>query len=86
LDPRFTGTNPAESNGFLRAIKIHTMTSFEGEVKPSASCKILRDVDECYRYERDTCRQKSVAICHQVTPRFTASYNQSRELWWMNLE
>jgi hypothetical protein len=34
LDPRFAGSNLAEVDGFLRAIKIHSMLSFRGEVKP----------------------------------------------------
>jgi hypothetical protein len=28
------GSNPAENDGFLRAVKIHSTTSFGGEVKP----------------------------------------------------
>jgi hypothetical protein len=41
-DPRFMGSNLAESNGFLRAIKIHSMPYFGGEVQlPAPCCKIL---------------------------------------------
>jgi hypothetical protein len=41
------GSNTAEGDEFLRAIKIHCTPSFEGEVKPSAPChKILRHVKE----------------------------------------
>jgi hypothetical protein len=29
-DPRFVGSHPAEENGFLRVIKIHSVTSFGG--------------------------------------------------------
>jgi hypothetical protein len=29
LDPRFAGSNPAESHGFLREIKIRSMTSLD---------------------------------------------------------
>jgi hypothetical protein len=36
LDPRFSCLNPAEGDGCLRAIKILSMPSFGGEVKPSA--------------------------------------------------
>jgi hypothetical protein len=39
LDPRFAGSNPAEDDGFLRVIKIRSMTSFGGEVKPSVACR-----------------------------------------------
>jgi hypothetical protein len=35
LNPRFAGSNPAENDGFLRAIKVRSMTSFGGEVKPA---------------------------------------------------
>jgi hypothetical protein len=30
------GSNPAEDDGFLRVIKIHSTTSFRREIKPSA--------------------------------------------------
>jgi hypothetical protein len=47
LDPRFAGSNPAEDDGFLKAIKISSTASLGGEVKPSAPCrKILRHVKE----------------------------------------
>jgi hypothetical protein len=36
------GSNLAEDDGFLRAVKMHSVTSFVGEVKPSTPChKIL---------------------------------------------
>jgi hypothetical protein len=35
LHPRFAGSNPSESDGFLRAIKIRDTTSFGWEVKLS---------------------------------------------------
>jgi hypothetical protein len=55
LDLRFGSSNPAEGNGFLRAIKIHSTTFLGGEVNPSAQCrKISRHVKEPYVYERDT--------------------------------
>jgi hypothetical protein len=42
LDPRFTGSNSAKDDGFLMAIKIHSMAFFRGEVKPLVPCqKIL---------------------------------------------
>jgi hypothetical protein len=31
LDPKFSGSNPAEDDGFLRAIKIRSTTSFGGK-------------------------------------------------------
>jgi hypothetical protein len=39
----------AEDDGFLRAIKTHSMTSFQGKVKPMVPChKILRHVRNPY--------------------------------------
>jgi hypothetical protein len=33
VDPRFVGSNPAEGDGFLMAIKIHNTPFFGGKVK-----------------------------------------------------
>jgi hypothetical protein len=61
------GSNLAKDEGFLRAVKIHSMTSFEGEVKASVQCcKLLRHVKE--PYENEKCRQNSPAISCQVSP------------------
>jgi hypothetical protein len=35
LDSRFAGSNLSEDDGFLREIKICSMTSIRGEVRPS---------------------------------------------------
>jgi hypothetical protein len=52
LDPRFGGSNPADSDGFLRAIKVRGTTSFRGAVKPSVPCRhSLRHVKELYESE-----------------------------------
>jgi hypothetical protein len=40
------GSNLAEDNGFLRAIKIHSTPSYRGEVKLSALFKISWHVKE----------------------------------------
>jgi hypothetical protein len=49
------GSNQAEDDGFVRAIKIHSITYFRGEVKLSVPChNILRHVKESYKHERDT--------------------------------
>jgi hypothetical protein len=46
LDQRFADSNPAEDDGFLKAIKIRSTTSFEHEVKPLAPRrKISRHVE-----------------------------------------
>jgi hypothetical protein len=79
--PRFAGCNTAESNGLLRVIKIHSMTSFGRGVKLSAPRdKILRHVKDPLRYDRDTDRQNSVIISHPVSPRFANRCNQSNQL------
>jgi hypothetical protein len=52
LDPRFAGSNPAEDDGFLRVIKVCSMTSFGGEVKPLVPCFDLWHVKEPYENER----------------------------------
>jgi hypothetical protein len=55
LDPRLAGSNPAEDDGLLRVIKIHSTTSFGGEAKPSVpsrrftACKrTLRAWKRCF--------------------------------------
>jgi hypothetical protein len=54
LDLRFAGSNPVQDDGFLRAIKIRSTTSFGGNVTPSVPCrKSLQHVKETYKYERD---------------------------------
>jgi hypothetical protein len=71
LDPRFVGSNLDEDDGFLRVIKIRSMTSFRAKVKvdpprrktlwhvkmPTSMKKILR-------------RENLSAISRQVSPAF----------------
>jgi hypothetical protein len=46
LDPRFASSNPAGDDGFSKAIKIYSTTSFGRKIKPSVLCpKILRYVE-----------------------------------------
>jgi hypothetical protein len=55
IRPRFVASNPTENYEFLKAIKIRSMTSFRGKVKPSAPCrKILQHVKDHHRYEKNT--------------------------------
>jgi hypothetical protein len=57
LDPRFAGSNTAEDDGFLRAIKIRSTTSSRGGggVQPSAPRrKILQHLKDSAEYDRDT--------------------------------
>jgi hypothetical protein len=49
----FAGSTQAEGDGFLRAIKIRSTPSFEGEVEPSAPCrKILWHANITSKYEK----------------------------------
>jgi hypothetical protein len=67
----FAGSNPAKSDGFLRAIKIRSTTFFWGEVKPPAPCRqILRQVKDSLGYDGDTDRQNSAAISRPISPLF----------------
>jgi hypothetical protein len=58
LDQRFAGSNPADGDGFLMAIKFRSVTSIGGEVKPSAPCKILRHVNIAAEFEIHTSSAK----------------------------
>jgi hypothetical protein len=62
-------SNPAEDDGFLMAIKIHSTISFGGEVKPSVPChKILRHVKDPYSMKTDTCRLNSWTFLAKFLP------------------
>jgi hypothetical protein len=53
--PRLVDPNPAEDDGFIKAIKIQSSTSFGGEAKPSVLCrKIYGLLKNPTEYERDT--------------------------------
>jgi hypothetical protein len=88
IAPKVRGFKPAESDGFLRAIKIRSTTSFGEEVRRSTPCrKILRQGKNLLRHDRDTDRQNSAAVSRSVSPRFATRCvccNQSTELLWMN--
>jgi hypothetical protein len=60
IRPKVRGFKPGRGHGFLRAIKIRSMSSFGGEVNPSAPCrKNLRHVKEPYEYERQNYADKT---------------------------
>jgi hypothetical protein len=85
----FEGSNPADRDVFLKAIKIFSTTSIGGEVKPLAQCReILLHVKDSLRYGRDTDSQKSAAISRPVLPASLLGVccNLSREILWMNWE
>jgi hypothetical protein len=69
LNPRFAGSNLTEDIGFLRVIKIHSITSFTGEIKLLVSrhtiCGMLKNA---MGMKEMLCRQNSAAISDQVSP------------------
>jgi hypothetical protein len=69
--PKVRGFIHGREREFLRAIKIHSTTSFGGKVKRSAPChKILRHVKNKPMSMKDTGllrRQHSTTISHQIS-------------------
>jgi hypothetical protein len=77
LDPRFAGSNAAESDGFFRSIKVLSTTSLGGEVKPSAPCrKILPHVNDPLRYDR----QNSSVISRPISLASLLGISEQRTL------
>jgi hypothetical protein len=81
MDPRFIGSNPANTDGFLRAIKI-------GSISKPHIVIFYSMLEDPLRDNRDTDRQNSVAISHPVSPSSLLGVccNQSRDIWWINWE
>jgi hypothetical protein len=80
------GSNVPEDDQFLRAIKIHSTTSFRGEVKAAISCcKILRPVKDPYS-TKETLVDKILGHFSPSFSCFTTSYLvvTARKLWWVN--
>jgi hypothetical protein len=69
LDPTSAGSNPAEDDGTLREIKVHSTTSFGGDIKP-----LLRSHKTYGKLKNPTSikeilhKQNSVAIFHELSP------------------
>jgi hypothetical protein len=60
-----------QGSGFLRAIKIHTMPSFGGEVKPEVPChKILWYVKITCKYEQKCLARPNSSFPSSVPPAF----------------
>jgi hypothetical protein len=66
-DPRFAGSNQAKDNGFLRTIKIGSMTSFGGEVKLVVPCR------EILWHVKDTCCKKAILV--KINGHFSPSFS-----------
>jgi hypothetical protein len=64
------GFKPDEVDGFFRAIKIRSTTSFGGEVKPSVTCrKIFRHVKKKLTGMEQRVRTQSLSVIS--SPRFS---------------
>jgi hypothetical protein len=81
--------NPAEVNGLLKAIRIHSINSFGGKIKLSVPCrKISRHVKNPFGMA-EILRRK---LKGYFSPNFSLlPYEVSllvfaREFWWMNRE
>jgi hypothetical protein len=85
---KFCGFKPGRSDGFLRAIKILSTTSFGREVKPSAPCrKILRQVKITSKCEQRYFEGQIYHFLHQVTSVLLLDDSDGRivrELWLTN--
>jgi hypothetical protein len=55
IGPKIRGFKPGRCDGFLRAIKICSTSSFGGEARPSALCRHVRDP---FKGRRDTLESK----------------------------
>jgi hypothetical protein len=53
IEPKAHGFKPVRDDGFLKAIKFCSASSFRGELKPLAACrKMLLYVKEAHKYEK----------------------------------
>jgi hypothetical protein len=78
------GSDLAKNSGFLRAIKIHSMTSFIGEVKALAvAVRFYSMLKIPAEYDRDTLLAEFMDISHQVSHCFNTGCLLlfARELW-----
>jgi hypothetical protein len=86
LDPSFAGSNSAEGDGLLRAIRIRSSTSFGEEIKPEAPCRKSLACKNHLQYEKNTSEGQ---IYHFLRPLPCLLPDDSadmiaRELWWTN--
>jgi hypothetical protein len=68
LDSRFAGSNTAEADEFLRAIKIRSTTFFAGEVEPSVAMLFYGTLNKPTSTKEILRRKNSVSFHHQVFP------------------
>jgi hypothetical protein len=86
IGPKIRRFTSGRGDGFLRAIKIRSTTSFGVEVKPSAPCrKILRHVKDHFEVWTKIFRRPNLLFLRQAPPDLLLPYS-ARELWWKNQE
>jgi hypothetical protein len=68
LDSRFAGSNTAEADEFLRAIKIHSTTFFGGELEPSVAMLFYGTLNKPTSMKETLRRKNSVSFPRQVFP------------------
>jgi hypothetical protein len=73
IGPKVRGFRPGRGDRFLRAINVHSIPSFRGEVKAEAPCKILRYVKITCKYEHKYFRAKFLFL-FPISP---ANYHMS---------
>jgi hypothetical protein len=89
LDPRFVGSNTAEDDEFLRAIKFRIKTSFGGEVKPTVPCrKTLRLVKSLYSMKEMHREAKFTVLLAKflLLDFYVSLLVTAREILWVNQE
>jgi hypothetical protein len=62
MDPRFVGSNPAQYNRFLMAIKCAERLPWEGSKAVGPTSQAFRHVKESYRYEKSLFVSKNLAV------------------------
>jgi hypothetical protein len=81
--PKVRGFKPGRRDGFLRGIETRSTPPYGGEVKPSASLKILRHVKITSKYEQSQIHH----ILRQIPPDLLlddSACGAARELWLTN--
>jgi hypothetical protein len=85
--PKGRGFKPGRGDGFLRAIKIRSTSSFGWEVKPEVPCrKILRHVKDPLRYFRYWYAKSSLLRPFLKLASDVSAGRTARELWWTSQE
>jgi hypothetical protein len=84
--PRFVGSNPAENDGFLMAIKLHSTTSFGGESKAVGPMSFYGTLKNLAEYNKKYLVGKNswTFLASFLLLRYYMSLlTTARALWWM---